>query len=280
MANIHSLSDYANGNQTRPLRTVPYSSMDTSRPTQQASSSGPLIVFGNRNSDGTYEKKDCLSAVFPDFKVKSFTFVITMVEIAVYLLTITLSHIYTDGGDMGYNCVLYESGAKYTPSITTYYHLQRLVLPIVLHGGFGHLFFNMLSQCFYSFTLEKVYGTKKFAFLYIVSGIGGNVLSAVNNTDNISIGASSSIFGVLAFYVAYLLEHREELGPRVNVRLVIMIFILLGNVASSEETSDKDQIDNAGHLGISLIENYLLTYDRRIHSGCIDRYSYYSVPNR
>ncbi len=48
--------------------------------------------------------------------------------------------------------------------------LWRFVMPLFLHGGFIHLFSNVLSQLFLGFTLEKHLGPAKFALFYVLSG--------------------------------------------------------------------------------------------------------------
>lgn len=45
-----------------------------------------------------------------------------------------------------------------------------------LHGGFRHIFFNMLMLFFLGPLLEQVWGSKRFATFYLVCGIGAGVL--------------------------------------------------------------------------------------------------------
>ena len=44
--------------------------------------------------------------------------------------------------------------------------------------------------------VETIVGTVRLALLYCVSGIGGNIFSALIS-DNLSVGASTCIFGLL-----------------------------------------------------------------------------------
>ena len=41
-----------------------------------------------------------------------------------------------------------------------------------LHGGFAHLFFNMFALWMFGGVIERVWGSKKFLFYYIVCGLG------------------------------------------------------------------------------------------------------------
>ena len=48
----------------------------------------------------------------------------------------------------------------------------QLVTYMFMHGGFGHLFFNMYTLYIFGSVLERVWGTKKFLLFYFVTGIG------------------------------------------------------------------------------------------------------------
>lgn len=47
-----------------------------------------------------------------------------------------------------------------------------------LHGGFGHVFWNMLMIYFLGTLLEEVWGSKRFAVFYLACGLGAGVLYA------------------------------------------------------------------------------------------------------
>lgn len=72
-----------------------------------------------------------------------------------------------------------------------------------LHGGFLHLAFNMLMLFFFGPAVEERLGARRFAALYLVSGLGGALLSLgllFADRPTVVIGASAAIFGVaLAF---------------------------------------------------------------------------------
>jgi len=75
-----------------------------------------------------------------------------------------------------------------------------IVTYMFLHGGFGHLFFNMLGLFFFGSRVEERLGARRFAQLYFVSGIGGALLSFVLAPNAAILGASGAVFGVsLAF---------------------------------------------------------------------------------
>ena len=76
-----------------------------------------------------------------------------------------------------------------------------LITYMFLHGGLGHLFFNMLGLFFFGPRLEDQLGGRQFLWLYFISGLMGAVLSFVFSPSGI-IGASAAVFGVF-FGFAY-----------------------------------------------------------------------------
>ena len=72
-----------------------------------------------------------------------------------------------------------------------------------LHGGFGHLFWNMLFLFFFGPQLESKWGSREFIRYYLVCGLGGVALSFLFVSYSI-IGASAAVYGVmLAFAMAW-----------------------------------------------------------------------------
>ncbi len=69
-----------------------------------------------------------------------------------------------------------------------------------LHGGLGHLFFNMLSLFFFGPRLEARLGGGAFLGLYFSSGVMGGLLSLAMAPNAAIIGASGAVFGVMLGY--------------------------------------------------------------------------------
>jgi len=78
---------------------------------------------------------------------------------------------------------------------------------LFLHGGFWHLFWNMLVLWMFGRDLERAWGQRRFYFYYFLTGVGAGVLNlAVKwlfyprgspHLEIPTIGASGAIFGVL-----------------------------------------------------------------------------------
>jgi membrane associated rhomboid family serine protease len=72
-----------------------------------------------------------------------------------------------------------------------------------LHGGFGHLFWNMLILFFFGPPLESRWGSQAFLKYYLVCGLGGVALSFLF-VPNWIIGASAALYGLmLAFAMSW-----------------------------------------------------------------------------
>lgn len=66
-----------------------------------------------------------------------------------------------------------------------------------VHGGLGHLVFNMLALYFFGSRLEMRLGGAHFVRLYFASGIAGALLSMVFTPYAAIVGASGAVFGVM-----------------------------------------------------------------------------------
>jgi membrane associated rhomboid family serine protease len=77
-----------------------------------------------------------------------------------------------------------------------------LVTYMFLHGGLGHVAFNMLALYFFGSRVELRLGSRHFIWLYLISGIAGGLLSLVFTPRAAIIGASGAVFGV-SFAFAY-----------------------------------------------------------------------------
>jgi membrane associated rhomboid family serine protease len=80
------------------------------------------------------------------------------------------------------------------------FYFWQLVTYMFLHGGFFHLFFNLLMTCFLGNTLESVWGSQKFMKYYLTCGLGGAAFFMIFNFNSIVVGASAAVFGL---YIAY-----------------------------------------------------------------------------
>lgn len=81
-----------------------------------------------------------------------------------------------------------------------------LITSMFLHGGTGHLFFNMYALFIFGSLIEQRIGTKRFLSLYFVSGIVASLAyalftSLILGTNTPALGASGAIMAILGMTI-------------------------------------------------------------------------------
>lgn len=130
----------------------------------------------------------------------------------------------------------------------------RLFTAMFLHGDILHLLFNMYALWALGGTLEKILSKPKFLSLYILSGLGGSVLSTLMLDNTVSIGASGAIFGLVGALIGYVIKYRNMFRQGA---LTNLLFIVLINLAWGLQPGSG--IDNFAHLG-GVITGFLLSF--------------------
>jgi len=78
-----------------------------------------------------------------------------------------------------------------------------LITYMFLHGGFGHIAFNMLGLMFFGPRLEVFLGGGRFLWLYFISGLVAALVSTVLSPHSPIIGASGAVYGVFLGFALY-----------------------------------------------------------------------------
>lgn len=106
----------------------------------------------------------------------------------------------------------------------------RLITPIFVHIGWQHILINSLTLYFMGQQLEFLYGPLKFIGLYLLSGIGGNLMSfAFGSSASLSAGASTSLFGLFGLYVTLgLIFRKNEVIRQWAQQFLLLIILNLG----------------------------------------------------
>jgi membrane associated rhomboid family serine protease len=60
--------------------------------------------------------------------------------------------------------------------VSPWFKPHQFVTYMFMHGGFGHIFFNMFALWMFGNALENVWGPKRFLVYYMVTGVGAGVL--------------------------------------------------------------------------------------------------------
>jgi rhomboid protease GluP len=189
----------------------------------------------------------------------TFTFVFLAVNVFIYLL---MQFSGLQGGSENPE-VLRQYGAKFN-SLINHGEWWRLITPVFLHIGWLHLLVNMYSLFALGPYVERLYGSAKFVFFWVATGIAGVVASYLASSsgrhptgvigqfffrggDGPSAGASGALFGLFGILFVFGLKYRRELpegfkrafGAGMLPTLLVNLFI----------GYSIKMIDNAAHFG-------------------------------
>lgn len=115
----------------------------------------------------------------------------------------------------------------------------RLITSAFLHANIVHLVMNMVVLWVLGSQLEAVLGSRRFAALYLVSGLAGSGGALVGSENSITVGASGAIYGIMgALLVFEYLQTGSFAGPTLTMIII--------NVALSFSISG---ISIGGHIG-------------------------------
>lgn len=124
--------------------------------------------------------------------------------------------------------------------------IWRFITPVLLHAGVTHILFNMYALYSLGVGLERYYGHGRFLLLYLLGGFAGNVLSFLVMPDSsFSVGASTSVFGLIAAEGVFLFQNRKLLGSQARRALSNIAFLIIVNLLIGLSPG----IDMFGHLG-------------------------------
>jgi rhomboid protease GluP len=117
----------------------------------------------------------------------------------------------------------------------------RLVTAIFLHGSLLHIGFNMYVLMDIGPLIEELYGTPRYFFLYIATGIGGFLLSAF--VGHRSVGGSTALLGLVGVMLAVTMGRTGAATSLLRSQLIrwLIYIAVYGFIVRG--------IDNFGHLG-------------------------------
>lgn len=144
--------------------------------------------------------------------------------------------------------VLIQYGAKFNPLIKEG-EWWRFITPIFLHIGFFHLFMNTMALYYLGMTVERLYGSWRFLFIYLLAGFFGT-LGSFLFTSSLSAGASGAIFGLFGALLYFGTVYRHLFFKTMGTNIIGLVVLNLGLGLLIPG------IDNAGHIG-GLIGGFL-----------------------
>lgn len=136
-----------------------------------------------------------------------------------------------------------QSGGLYGEAITENKDLiKHLISAQFVHIGTAHIVSNMISLALIGPTMERHLGYIKFAIIYLLSGIIGNIAVYIFSPATISAGASTAIFGLFGALITYILAKAKPL----NHLGITYGFVIIYNII---QTFTSTGISVPGHIG-------------------------------
>jgi rhomboid protease GluP len=123
----------------------------------------------------------------------------------------------------------------------------RLLTSAFLHFGIIHLALNMYALYQGGGLVERLFGSTRFALLYLLSALSGSVVSGWWDPLRNSAGASGAIFGVYGALLAFMAVRRADIPPSMlkSIGSSALLFCLYSLVIGAAHPL----IDNACHVG-------------------------------
>ncbi|GAB4002563.1 rhomboid family intramembrane serine protease [Spirosoma daeguense] len=170
--------------------------------------------------------------------------------------------------------------------VSSQFNPIQILTHMFLHGGFSHLFSNMIGLIVFGPMLENFWGPKRFTFFYLFTGIGAAFLyEAINyyeiqrvyelyseefrsfsqfvtQYDRPMVGASGAIFGVIMGY-GLLFPNTQLflLFPPIPVKAkYLVIFYGAYELYSGVYQAQADNVAHFAHIGGMLFAFILVKY--------------------
>jgi membrane associated rhomboid family serine protease len=124
-----------------------------------------------------------------------------------------------------------------------------IITYMFLHGGIGHIFFNMLGLFFFGPRVEERLGSNRFFWMYMVSGIAGAVLSMFFAPRAAILGASGAVFGVMLAFAKFWPTDRIYIWGILPVEARVLVVITTLLALYSGFTGSRGGVADFAHLG-------------------------------
>jgi membrane associated rhomboid family serine protease len=140
--------------------------------------------------------------------------------------------------------------------------IQTVITAMFMHGGWLHLFGNMLYLWIFGDNVEDDFGSFRFLLFYLICGIAATFaqMAVMPNSNIPNLGASGAIAGVLGAYlvlhprgrVTVLIGRGITQVPAImaiGLWIVLQLVSGVGSIANSTQTGDVGGVAYMAHIG-------------------------------
>lgn len=130
------------------------------------------------------------------------------------------------------------------PAFLANHEYWRIITGAALHGNLVHAAMNGYALYSFGRLFELLSNRAHLAIVFLLSAVGGGILSLIFAPEGISIGASGGIVGLISYLAVYAFRRRQFISREFRKSLLINIgFILVFGIVLYQV------IDNFGHVG-------------------------------
>ncbi len=189
-----------------------------------------------------------------------------IINAAVFLVQLLASNLMLNGRPLGYLLnvwfALNPLGSDFN------FQVWQLVTYQFMHGGFGHIFFNMFALWMFGMEIENNWGSKKFLIFYLLCGVVAGLFQLfltplLGASPAVTIGASGAVYGVLIGFALMFPDRPIYLYFLLPIKakylvgfLIILEFLLVDSAGSN--------VAHLAHLGGALAGFLFIMFDSTI----------------
>lgn len=170
-----------------------------------------------------------------EIKKKGVTWAILALNVIAYILCIAF-------GD-----AVYDIGSLSVQEVLENQEYYRILTNMFLHAGIDHIIGNMLFVVILGEMLEQAIGHVRFAVVYLLTGIGGSVLSMMYELASgeyyYTVGASGAVCGIMGALLVLVIWNRGSYGHiSLNRMLIAIVYMIYTGLQSPV-------VNNSAHIG-------------------------------
>jgi membrane associated rhomboid family serine protease len=156
-------------------------------------------------------------------------FAIIIANLVIYIAMLFSTEAWYPMGNFGQ---IFTDRFIYYLGLIPYYFVERpwtIFTAMFVHGGFGHIFGNMITLFFFGSYLSRLVGNTWFTLVYFIGGLAGNLLYLLLGQElSVAVGASGAVYavaGALVVLVPKLRIYLYFLFP-MPLWMVVLIFFV------------------------------------------------------
>lgn len=189
-----------------------------------------------------------------------------IINVAVFFIQLLASNLLVGGKPLWYVLNMWFALNPLSPGFN--FQIWQLITYQFMHGGFSHIFFNMLMLWMFGMEIENYWGSKKFLIYYLLCGVVAGLFQLfisplLGDSPAFTIGASGAVYGVLIAFALMFPDRYIFLYFLVPIKakyligfLIILEFMLVDSAQSN--------VAHLAHLGGALAGFLFILFDKSI----------------